>query len=148
MITYNKIIKLFENIASSNKFINKFGNGDISLVDTKIKDDDNYPVLWVVPQSVALNGNAIEYRVRVIVFDIDNLDDSNQQDILSDTIQILIDVVNTFNSSLEDYSEVVVNENIEFEPFTEKFSEYCTGWWGTLSIFTSYNNNECSLPNI
>ena len=141
-ITYNNIIKKFSDIAVMNPFISRFGAGQINDVE-KI-NDGAFPVLWVVPQSADFDNSTLTYRFRVMVFDIDQSDDSLQQEILSDTLQILIDVKKVFQYDTDyDYT---VDETTSATPFTERFVDYTTGWFADIDVITDLNNNPCNIP--
>lgn len=142
MITYNQIIKKFNDIADTNPFIKRFGAGQINDVE-KISNGD-FPVLWVVPQSADFGENELTYRFRVMVFDIDESDDAHQQEILSDTLQILIDVKKVFQHD-EDY-DYTVSETTIATPFTERFVDYTTGWFADIDVVTDLNNSPCNIP--
>lgn len=141
--TYNQIIKYFGDIAASHPFINRFGAGDISDIDAVSDNYGLFPILWVVPQSVKIGQNTLEYRFRFMVFDIDSTDNSKQQEILSDTLRTFLDIVKTFDSIDE---SIGIDYNNEATPFTERFTDYLVGWFGDISIITELDNNECSIP--
>lgn len=141
-MNYNQIIKYFGDIAAAHPFINRFGTGDISDIDSVSDNYGLFPILWVVPQSVQIGENTLTYKFRFMVFDIDNTDNTNQQEILSDTLTTFLDVVKTFvyiDPSID------IEYNNEATPFTERFTDYLCGWFGDLSIITDLNNNPCDI---
>ena len=141
-MNYNNIIKYFGDIATSHPFINRFGSGDISDIDSISDDYSLFPILWVVPQSVNIGENTLVYKFRFMVFDIDNTDDRHQQEILSDTLSTFLDVVKTF---VNIDPEVDIEYDNEAIPFTERFTDYLVGWYGDLSIITQLDNNPCNI---
>ena len=141
-MNYNQIIKYFGDIAATHPFINRFGSGDISDIDSISDRYGLFPILWVVPQSVNIGENTLTYKFRFMVFDIDNTDDSHQQEILSDTLSTFQDVVKTF---LTIDPSIELEYNNEAFPFTERFTDYLCGWYGDLSIITELDNNPCDI---
>jgi hypothetical protein len=139
------VIKEFETIATNHAFINRFGNGPIDDVNTTIPNDGKYPVLWVIPQSVLLDDNSIVYNIRILVFDIDSTDDSLRDQILSDTLMTLNDVVKLFRNGgpSNDYE---VNQVPQALPFEQEFVDYCVGWYTDLQIATDGMNSPCDFP--
>lgn len=140
-MTYNQIVKTFNDIADSNVFIKRFGSGEINDIEVFGPELADYPYLWIVPQQVVIGENTLNYVFRVMSFDIDNTDDSLQQEILSDTLRILIDVIKDFRYRLTD--DVNIQGEPTAVPFTHRFVDYNTGWYADLTIITEIDNNPC-----
>lgn len=140
-LTYKQIINKFEQIASNNPFINRYGSGEITEIEVSGPTSGDYPILWIVPQQVEVGENDLVYVVRVLVFDIDDTDDSKQEEILSDTLRTLIDVIRTFRNEDSDYQS---SDRPICLPFTHRFVDYNTGWYTDLRLITDMNNNPCS----
>lgn len=139
------VIKEFQTIATNHAFINRFGNGPIDDVNVEIPNDGKYPVLWVIPQSVLLDNNSIIYNIRILVFDIDSTDDSLRDQILSDTLMTLNDVVKLFRNGgpSNDYEVPQIPQAL---PFEQEFVDYCVGWYCDLQIATDGMNSNCDFP--
>jgi hypothetical protein len=142
-ITYNQLLAIFDEIGTNHYQINRTGNGVIEDVNTFGPTSNEFPILWVSPQSVNLGENALIYKVRVLVFDIDEEDDSHRTEILSDTLQILSDVIKSLK--IDDDRYFVTNQP-EAIPFNQRFVDYCTGWYADVEIETALNNNPCDIP--
>ena len=142
-LTYNEIIEVFRTVADNHLQINYFGHGMIEDVNTFQEEDDKFPVLWVVPQSTRFNDNSTVYRLRVLVFDIDKTSDDYRTEILSDTLQILGDVIKYLKN--EDWDYALLNQQ-NCIPFVQKFVDYCAGWYSDIEIDTVSNNNPCNIP--
>jgi hypothetical protein len=139
--TYNQIVKEFEDIAINNVFIKRFGAGEINDIEVFGPETVEYPYLWIVPQQAVIGENTLNYVFRVMVFDIDNTDDSLQQEILSDCLRTLIDVIKDFRYRLSD--SVDIQGDPTAIPFTHRFVDYNTGWYSDLTIITEIDNNPC-----
>jgi len=139
--SYNQIIHEFETIATNNPFIKRFGAGEITDVEMFSPTSGLFPYLWIVPQGVDIAENTLTYTFRVMVFDIDNTDDSHQRDILSDTLRILIDVIKNFRYITD--NDVSIEGTPTAVPFTHRFVDYCTGWYSDMRIITELDNNPC-----
>lgn len=140
------LIHEFETIATNHAFINRFGNGPIDDVNVTIPNDGKYPVLWVIPQTVTLDDNAIIYTIRILVFDIDSTDDSLRDQILSDTLMTLNDVVKLFRNGGSD-NEYEAPTAPQAVPFEQEFVDYCLGWYCDLQVVTDGMNSPCDFPN-
>jgi hypothetical protein len=139
------LIQEFKTIATNHAFINRFGNGPIDNVNETIPNDGMYPELWVIPQQVTLDNNAIVYNMRILVFDIDSTDDSLRDQILSDTLMTLNDVVKLFRNGgpSNDYEILDAPQAL---PFEQEFVDYCVGWYCDLLIVTDGMNSPCDFP--
>jgi len=143
-ITFNQLLLKFEALADVHLQIKRFGNGPIEDVNTFSPSSGDFPVLWVVPQTARLGKNTLVYTIRVLVFDIDETDDSNRNEIFSDTLQILNDI---FQQIMEDDDNYEVNTDLIATPFNQRFVDYCTGWFADIEITTDINNSLCIIPN-
>jgi hypothetical protein len=143
-ITFNQLLNKFEALANNHLQIKRFGSGPIEDVNTFSPSSGDFPVLWVVPQAAKLGKNTLVYTIRILVFDIDETDDSNRDEILSDTLQILNDI---FQQFMEDDDNYEVNTELIATPFNQRFVDYCTGWFADIEITTDINNSLCIIPN-
>jgi hypothetical protein len=139
-MTYNNILTTFENIQIANPFLKRFGSGDVTQIDATIPNNVDYPFMWCVPQNMEISDHTIKYSFRVLIFDQDSTDDSHQREILSDTLRICQDVINVFRSTVQD--EVEVDTPIQCLPFSERFVDYCVGWYFDINI-TATAPSEC-----
>lgn len=143
--TLNNLIKLFEDIAEAHYQIKYFGFGELWEVDgVTAKKMENYPVLWVVPTGATQEENTTVFTFDVLCFDNVENDESNENEVLSDTIQILQDVVRIIRENSDDY-EIDSFNNI-YLPFTEKFNSRCTGWTASLGIRVDFDFTNCDIP--
>lgn len=103
-----------------------------------------YPLMYVVPSSVQQeitdDGSSwTNYQMNVMILDILEDDLSNQVDVLSDTNQILDDVISQFRLSVTDSlgnfnEKYYLDETVICNPIIEKFDDYNGGWNGILNI--------------
>jgi hypothetical protein len=136
-------------LSDHHKQINSFGFGQLqdlayyieSVLKTENINDNSpvYPLLYVVPQNVSQNMQYTNYEFLVIVMDILEEDLSNQTDVLSDTNQMLDDIISQFRLSVTDAlgnfnKDYYLNNPIVCSPFLEKYADYVGGWSATLKI--------------
>jgi len=154
----------FRNLADHHKQINSFGFGsleDLSYwTESRLKENNPtfespfFPLLYVVPsdavQHIEQNGSSYTtYEFNCIVMDIIDRDLTNQVDVLSDTNQILDDIIGQFRLSVTDSlgcfnSKYYLDESIECIPFLEKYSDLCGGWNGILRIMVMTPLDRCA----
>ena len=147
--TVNQLISVFKDIATRHYQINGFGIGDDWENGATEK---THPVLWINPVTASMpstdNGyKTFEIDFEVKLFDLVSKDESNENDVLSDTIDILKDIIIEFKG--HPYyvnSQLNIINDIDFESFTEEFDEEVSGWSCEISLMTPVLNNFCGIP--
>lgn len=154
----------FRLLADYHKQLNSFGFGnyeDLSYwTESRLKQSNPtfespfFPLLYVVPsnaeQRIEQNGSSyMEYEFNCIVMDIIDRDLSNQVDVLSDTNQILDDIISQFRLSVSQSlgcfnSKYYLDDTIEMIPFLEKYSDLCGGWNAILKIKVMSPLDRCN----
>jgi hypothetical protein len=153
----------FRLLADHHKQLNSFGFGnyeDLSYwTESRLKQNNPtfespfFPLMYVIPsnaeQRIDDNGSSyMEYEFNCIVMDIIDRDLVNQNDVLSDTNQILDDIISQFRLSVRDSlgnfnSKYYLDDYVEMVPFLEKYSDLCGGWNGILKIKTMSPLDRC-----
>jgi hypothetical protein len=145
-------------LADHHKQINSFGFGaleDLSFwTESRMKEDNPnfqspvFPLMYVVPANVEQRLTHMVYQFNVIILDIIERDLSNQTDVLSDTNQILDDVISQFRlsvtNSLGNFNkQYYLQTPVTCNPFIEKYTDLCGGWSGLLNIEVIIPLNRC-----
>ena len=148
--TINQLISVFKDIATRHYQINGFGIGD----SWEIGADKAYmhPVLWINPTTANMPSTDTGYKTFEIDFDVRGFDlvhkdESNENEVLSDTIDILKDIITEFKS--HPYyvnSQLNITGDISFEAFTEEFDEEVSGWLCEISLMTPILTSFCGIP--
>ncbi len=117
--------------------------GDIFEVEAKAQD---YPLLHVATESVAVDTGRMVYNFQLILMDLVSKDESNEEDVLSDTLDTMKEIFGllknrnyTFNAASspqpEDFLNMVrLQDSISCEPFTERFDNEVAGWTANIQI--------------
>jgi hypothetical protein len=146
MATYslNQLIKIFNDFADSHLQIKSFGFGEIWEANGDPKETGITPVLWVFPtQSLQLE-NTIIYSFDVRCWDLVHKDESNDNEVLSDTHQILSDFTQFVKHNTSyDFN---VSGDPTMTPFTEQLADNVTGWQCSIDIEVNSINNDCMIP--
>lgn len=158
-INFKTIADSLQIMAARHKQINSYGLGDTDQMSywTQIRlDEENttfespfFPLLYIVPSRVL---NALRYKnweFNLIMSDIVDRDLTNQVDVLSDTLQILQDVVSQYRLSVDEIfgcynTKYYVDETVQFIPFLEKYSDLTNGWNGIMRINTMTPLDRCA----
>ena len=149
--TINQLISVWKDIATRHYQINYFGVGDSWEVG--VDKASMHPVLWINPVTATMpstdNGyKTFEIDFEVRVFDLVNKDESNENEVLSDTIDILKDIIAEFKG--HPYyvnSQLNIIDDISFEAFTEEFDEEVSGWLCEISLMTPVLTTFCGIPS-
>jgi hypothetical protein len=158
-VNFKTIAVDFQNLANFHKQLNSFGLGDIDQLSywtqSRLKEDNTtsnspyYPLLYIVPSKVE---NDLQYKVwefNTTVSDIVEDNIQNNEDTLSDTLQILQDVVSQFRLSVSNvfgnyYEKYWVDDDVLCTPFLGEQDDNLNGWNGLLKIKTMTALDRCA----
>jgi len=139
-MTLNEIKKKFELIAQNHKQINTFGWGDIWEIATSGTID--YPLMWVKIEPVSIADKVQTMNFKVILMDIVGNGEINEDDVLSDQLEIAKDVI----AQLEHPSYEWDLETGNLEPFTERFNDSVSGWVVDVALRLPFTFDRCVMP--
>ena len=143
MRTRNQIVSDFKLFADLHLQINTFMYGqDFEQI---ANENINYPLMFVVPVSTAINATSFTRTFNVIFADRVLKDESNEIDVESDTEQMCKDVVAYFRKQGQDYN-YLVGDNAQVTPFFEKWGDGVTGYFVDLTFNDYFDYNSCSIP--
>jgi len=143
--SYYQIISDWRSFADQHRQINSFGFGDIEQLtnDITTKQEPKYPRLYFVPNNTRLSTNHMHITWQVIICDRIEDDLSNQQDVLSDTLEIAKDFFS--RTYLSDYD---ADWDSTCEPWLERTETVLGGWSMIISIQQKFDYNRCVLPEL
>lgn len=152
-MNYKQLLTYWSSIAYHHEQIKSFGFGDITQCtnDLTTKQEPQYTRLYVVPQTVEFNENHIHYNFSVIVMDKIEDDLSNQPEVMSDTLAIIMDLWTVFWQSYTyesgDFSNIIVGDwGPEVYPFLERFQTNLGGWTMNIKMSAPFDYNSCVIP--
>jgi hypothetical protein len=123
----------------------------------RLKEDNTsfnspyYPYFYVIPNDVIQKFGFMEYKFTFIVSDIIQRSLENQVDVLSDTLQIMDDILGQFRlsvtNSLGNFNELYyLNTPIVCTPFLEKYDDLLGGWVAEITIEVKTPLDRCDAP--
>jgi hypothetical protein len=151
----------FRVLADYHKQIQSFGFGKMDEFtywnEMRLKEDNEhynspyYPYFFVVPNDVIQKFGFMEYKFTFIISDIIQRDLENQIDVLSDTLQIMDDILGQFRlsvtESLGNFNNLYyLNTPITCTPFLEKYDDLLGGWVAEVMIEVEIPLNRCDAP--
>ena len=143
-VTLSNIIKLYEDIADANEYIQDATFGDIFEIDLK---ETNYALAHLSIENANYSTHELTYSFSLYVMDLVSTDEGNENDVLSDTLQVIGDFISQFkhSSSFGDTEhDYRMNDNVSCTPFTERFDNEVSGWSADISITVSFNASACT----
>lgn len=143
-VTLNNLIDLFAEIADDSVGIKSHSFGDIWEIDVT---ERNYAVSHLSIENAQYLPNEIQYDFRLYVMDLVSKDEGNENDVLSDTLQIIGDFIsrlqNARNLDIDTNTDYRLQPNISCQPFTERFDDDVSGWVATISIRVYFDYSAC-----
>ena len=141
--SFKYILNEFETFADLHLQVNSYGFGDIEQLTNDIitKQEPEYPRMYVLPDSNHFQVGHIHVGWKVFFVDRLNDDLSNQQDVLSDQLEIVKDFfAKLYLSDFEAGWEASVS------PFYEKTETTLSGWIIDFHFIQKFDYNRCVLP--
>ena len=146
-ITYNQIIKQFEDFATAHRQINQFKTGDLwEIVQKETLAELNYPMLFVQDSPASIGEGFITNGFNILVMDKAN-EGTVETEVKSDTLLILLDTIAYFEKLYTDnWKFVKIEKTGSISSFTERFDDTLTGWTMSMQLKQPLEYNECQIP--
>ena len=140
---YKQILLDWKQFGDAHEQVNSWGFGDATelTMDVITKKEPLYPRLYFIPNKTKLSENHMHIMWTVIICDKVEEDLSNQQDVLSDTLEIAKDFY--ARAYLSDYD---IEWNASLNPWLEKADAVLAGWTFDVSVQQKFDYNRCVLP--
>ena len=143
-VTLSNIITLFNSISDSNSYIQTSTFGDIFEIDL---NETDYALAHLSIENANFSTHELTYNFSLYIMDLVSKDESNEDNVLDDTLQVIGDYISQFkhNTSFGDMEhDYRLSDDISCEPFTERFDNEVTGWAANISITVSFNASACA----
>jgi len=133
-------------VMNATKGVNTFTQGDIFEVDLK---EITYPLAHLSYNTANFDTGTLTYSYQLIVMDLVSKNERNEDQVLSDTLNTIGDIISTLRNSdavplIEDYrNSFRLQDSISCEPFTERFDNEVTGWAANFSIEVEFDASAC-----
>jgi len=151
MQSLNQVLKQIRTAAGKHTQINTYAEGQ--AYDFSASDALLYPCLWAVPQGISpglsgqanrILGTTVDYRIQLFMMDKENADGTNEIDILSDTAQILFDVISYLDNEFNDSNELSLTGIGNLEPFVDARLDMVAGYSCELVFTVFYDHSVCT----
>ncbi len=146
--TYNQIIDLWTTIANNHLQVKTFTKGDVFEVDA---NEVIFPQVHLITENAQISEHEVTFSFKLIAMDLVEPDESNEDEVLSDTLQYIQDFFAQFKNGivstpLIDSQVYRVDNVVTCSPFTERFDNNVSGWVGDIRIAVDYTADACDLP--
>lgn len=151
--TYSNVVDTLKCIGDQHKEIQTTTTGDIWDID--LEKNTMYPLYHINPANVEVNMGQKTFNFQIFVMDLVEPHLSNEQYVLSDTLQICTDIISILKHGevLYGYNQVhgeeeryFVDDDFTLEPFTERFDNSVTGWVVEISVVVESVLDSCDIP--
>jgi hypothetical protein len=151
-MTLNQIIAAIRRAGENHRMVRTVAVGpEYDLVADG--GQDNYPLVMVFPDVVTMltpdgpNDNAEKiFKFALAVMDRQFENSSNQVEVMSDTHQILEDLISTLRYVYRD-SRAAFNLNDDALPFYDSRGDNVAGWAINLEVRVPYKQDFCAVPS-
>ena len=143
--TFNQIYDVFRYIAENHVFINSF-SFVTELHEIAASTDTLYPALIVMPEGATTESNLLHYKFNIIVADLVHKDESNENEVLSDTLQTLLDIKAWLTNN--QCNGFTLKKESTITPFTERWDDEVSGHVGNFELEIWNTDSLCALPGL
>jgi len=147
-VTLRMLYDVFTDAFNAQGQLASISFGDIFEVD--LTQSGKYPMMHVSTETAAYDTGNLVYNFQIIVMDLVSKDESNEDDVLSDTLEMIGDVISRIRNSaldadVDDFRNTIrLQDSISCEPFTERFDNEVTGWTASVNIEVEFNAGACT----
>lgn len=148
--TFINVVDTICCIAYKHSFIQQVDFGDLWEVD--LTKNDLWPYFYLQPKGVATDDSNIKYSFQMIIMDLVEPDGSNELQVMSDTLQILQDIISLLRNGVITKTDpdgrpvYYIDSQFTLSPFTERFDNSVSGWVTDLELIVDNPYPACNVP--
>tara|TARA_R110001606_G_scaffold5778_5_gene26364 strand:- start:6805 stop:7311 length:507 start_codon:yes stop_codon:yes gene_type:complete len=151
--TYGNVVDTLKCIGEQHLEIKTTTTGDIWDID--LEKNTMFPLYHINPMTVDIGLQTKTFNFQLFVMDIVDADGDNEQYVLSDTLQIMNDILSILKHGETMYQYDAANgeeprywigDDFSCEPFTERFDNQVSGWVMEIAVEVENELNSCNIP--
>lgn len=139
--TYTDILAEIREFFAQHQLVNSFIDGQ--LYDFQAKENV-YSSVVLVPTTSQVQNTQLNLAFDLYFVDRINEDGSNTRDVYNDELQVAQDFISYFSNRRDTWN--LDPENINIEPFEQKFADILAGWRLSVSVLLPFYKNVCDIP--
>ena len=151
--TYGNVIDTLKCLGEQHLEIQTTTTGDISDID--LEKMTLFPLYHINPTSVDVELKQKTFNFQLFIMDLVHEDGDCEEYVLSDTLQILTDLIALlkhgeilyhYDTAAGEEARYWIEDDFTIEPFTERFDNSVTGWAVDVGIVIESELNTCNIP--
>jgi len=151
--SYNNVIDTLSCVGEQHLNIQSVTSGDIWEID--LEKNTLFPLFHINPVNVSVGMNTRTFNFQLFVMDLVEPDESNEQEVLSDCLEIMNDIIAiykhgeilySYDAAAGEEQRYFIDNDFTIEPFTERFDNAVTGWVMSFAITVENELNSCNIP--
>ncbi len=151
--SYNNVIDTLKCVGEQHLNIHTVTSGDIWEID--LEKNTLFPLFHINPVNVTVGMNTRTFNFQLFVMDLVEPDESNEQEVLSDCLEIMNDIIAiykhgeilySYDAEAGEEQRYFIDNDFTIEPFTEEFDNAVTGWVMSFAITVENELNSCNIP--
>jgi len=151
--SYNNVIDTLKCVGEQHLNINSVTSGDIWTID--LEKNTLFPLFHINPVNVTVTPNQRTFSFQLFVMDLVEPDQTNEQEVLSDCLEIMNDIIAiykqgeilyAYDATHGEEQRYFIDDNFTINPFTEEYDNAVTGWVMSFDITVENELNTCNIP--
>jgi len=151
--TYGNVVDTLKCIGEQHLEIKTTTTGDIWDID--LEKNTMFPLYHINPMTVDIGLQTKTLNFQLFVMDIVDADGNNEQYVLSDTLQIMTDIISVlkhgeimyqYDAANGEEPRYWIEDDFSCEPFTERFDNQVSGWVMEIAVEVESELNSCDVP--
>ena len=151
--SYNNVIDTLSCVGEQHLNIQSVTSGDLWTLD--LSKMTIFPLFHINPVNVTVGMNTRTFNFQLFVMDLVEPDESNEQEVLSDCLEIMNDIIAiykhgeilySYDAAAGEEQRYFIDNDFTIEPFTERFDNAVTGWVMSFAITVENELNSCNIP--
>ena len=116
------------------------------VADLEAKNELKYPLLWADVIPAQFGTKTIDLNLQLTCVDMVSKGLENEQDVLSDTLQILSDVVTTIRQEPTYFDMFIISESLSATPIKDYYQDEVAGWVCNVTLQIENAYDLCAVP--
>lgn len=116
------------------------------VADLEAKNELKYPLLWADVIPAQFGTKTIDLNLQLTCVDMVSKGLENEQDVLSDTLQILSDVVTTIRQDPTYFDLFIISESLSATPIKDHYQDEVAGWVCNVTLQIENAYDLCAVP--
>lgn len=116
------------------------------VADLEAKNELKYPLLWADVIPAQFGTKTIDLNLQLTCVDMVSKGLENEQDVLSDTLQILSDVVTTIRQDPTYFDMFIISESLSATPIKDHYQDEVAGWVCNVTLQIENAYDLCAVP--